>query len=62
LANDGPASIASLCVQSRLSDSRRIKIRDFEAQEFASPAARPGSGPEANGSKGLEPVTSANGF
>jgi hypothetical protein len=25
----------------------RIKIRDFEAQEFASPAARPGSGPEA---------------
>ena len=34
---------------------------DFEAQEFASPAARPGSGPEPNGcSKGLEPITSAN--
>jgi hypothetical protein len=29
----------------------RIEIRDFEAQEFASLAARPGSGPEPNGSK-----------
>jgi hypothetical protein len=40
----------------------RIKIRDFEAQEFASLTARPGSRPEPNGSKGLEPITSANGF
>jgi hypothetical protein len=60
--DDGPASIASLCVQPSYQFRARIKIRDFEAQEFASLAARPGSGPEPNGSKGLEPVTSANGF
>jgi hypothetical protein len=38
----------------------RIKIRDFEAQEFASLAARLGSGPKPNGSKGLEPICTRN--
>ena len=31
LANDGPASIASLCIQPSYQIRARIKIRDFEA-------------------------------
>jgi hypothetical protein len=37
LANDGPASIASLCIHQGYQIRARTKIRDFEAQEFASP-------------------------
>jgi hypothetical protein len=39
LANDGLASIASLCIQPNYQIRVRIKIRDFEVQEFASLAA-----------------------
>ena len=48
LANVGPASIASLLLSQGYQIRARIKIRDFEVQEFTSLAASPGSGPEPN--------------
>ena len=48
LANDGPASIASLLLGQGYQIQACIKIRDFEVQEFTSLAASPGSGPEPN--------------
>jgi hypothetical protein len=46
LANVGPASIASLLLSQGSQIRARIKIRDFELQEFTSLAAGPGPGPE----------------
>jgi hypothetical protein len=62
LANDGLAQLRASVFSQDYQIRVRIKIRDFEAQEFASLAARPESGPGAKWLKGLEPITSSNAF
>jgi hypothetical protein len=61
LANVGPASIASLLLSQDYQIRARIKIRDFEVQEFTSLAAVRGPNPSQT-RKELSPITSANGF